>query len=182
MKSTLTTATFLDLLRQHPGQPLQFRADGDTLPPGFHLTEVKRVRYSTMDCGAATHEWSETQFELWVPRGAGRDAMPADKFVRIVDRVEKQLPLEGGTPARIFASFAGQPPALYDVTSVTSRDGVLWVDLAADRTRCKAAERRAESAGGGCCGSSAPDASTSSDAACGCGTGDRAEPAAACCA
>lgn len=180
----MNTSSFLQALRSHPALPLVFRSGGTTLAPGYHLTEVKRVAYDTMDCGAQTHRWSETQFEVWVPAGAAaahdRGHMPAGKFLRIVDRVERELPLHLDAPARIHASLGQGPAALYDVHSVTARDEQLVVDLVPDRTRCKAAERQLAAGGAACCG---PDAAPPADeAGCGCGAKQPAENALACCA
>lgn len=163
MSNLLTTSAFLALLRRHGSLPLVFRAGGEAVPPGYHLTEVKRVSYETMDCGAMTHRWSETHFELWVPPlnavTPGRAFMPAEKFLRIIDRVEQELPLVGDARARIHASLAGGPAALYDIASVAVGDDGIRVELAPDRTRCKAAERRVGQVTGGCCGAGgdAPD-------------------------
>lgn len=187
----MKTATFLATLRTHAALPLVFRAGSDLVTPGYHLTEVKRVAYDTMDCGALTHRWAETQFEIWAPaqREDGRaDYMAAGKFLRIVDRVEKDLPLTGDAPARIHTDFAGGPAALYDISSLTVADGQLIVELAADRTRCKARERalaanQALDCGeGGSCSTAAP-APAEAAAGCGCGATPSAERhvAAGCC-
>src|SRR5690349_12378726 len=105
----MKTSSFLTALRAHPERPLVFRAGTEIASPGYHLTEVKRVGYETMDCGAMTHRWSESQFEIWVPSlnavTAGRGHMPAAKFLRIIERVEAELPLDGEATARIHASF-----------------------------------------------------------------------------
>jgi hypothetical protein len=152
----MNTSTFLDSLRRSGGLPLVFRAHGETVPAGYHLTEVKRVRYETMDCGAVSHRWGETHFELWVPPlhslTPWRGHMPAEKFLRIVARVEQGLPLEGEAPARIHAKMAGRPAALYDIAAVTTETDRIRVDLEPDRTRCKAAERQVARLSGGCCG------------------------------
>ncbi|WP_415908868.1 DUF6428 family protein [Oleiharenicola sp. Vm1] len=63
----MKTSAFLSALRAHVALPVVFRAGAAVIPSSYHLTEVKRVAYETMDCGAMTHRWSETQFELWVP-------------------------------------------------------------------------------------------------------------------
>lgn len=170
MSPTMNTSTFLQTLRQHGSLPLVFSAQGEIIPPGYHLTEVKRVSYETMDCGAMTHRWSETHFEVWVPPlnslTPGRGHMPAGKFLGIIDRVERELPLNGETVARIHASFAGQPAALYDVTALTVNEGQLHVELAPDRTRCKAAERRVAGVTGGCCGTGKESAGPAASACC----------------
>lgn len=181
----MKTSSFLTALRSHAALPLAFRADGETVSPGYHLTEVKRVAYETVDCGGVSHDWTETQFEVWVPENtandSGRGHMPAEKFIRIIDRVETGLPLRGDSTARIHASFAGQPAALYDIASVEPRDGRLWVELVPDRTRCKAAERRLAAAGNVCCGASAEEQAEPAAAGC-CGSTSGVAPAAACCA
>ena len=185
----MNTSVFLTALRAQPNLALVFRAGSRLINAGYHLTEVKRVAYDTMDCGGLTHRWNESQFEIWVPSLANalpaRGHMPAAKFLAIVDRVERTLPLDGETPARIHAAFEGLPAALYDIAGATATDGQLWIDLIADRTRCKAAERRVASATGGCCGTG--DADTAKDeasAGCRCGDSQPAESriASTCCA
>lgn len=183
----MKTSTFITTLRQHSSLPLVFRAQGETISPGYHLTEVKRVSYETMDCGSMAHEWAETQIEVWVPPLPGiassRGHMSADKFLRIIDRVEAKLPLQGEALARIHAAFDGQPAALYDIDSVTARDGTLFVELSPDRTRCKAAERKTtELTGGGCADGEGQPAEEAAGAGCGCGSPADATKTAACCA
>lgn len=182
----MKTSSFLATLRLHPTLPLVFRAGGDVIPPGYHLTEVKRVAYETMDCGAMLHRWAETQFELWAPVMervvSGGRRMAAEKFLGIVARVEAALPLDGDAVARIHASFKGQPAALYDVDAVSVHDGQLQVELSPDRTRCKALERRVAAVTGGCCGAEAEDANTTGASACGCGVPEKETAGAGCCA
>ncbi|MBX3737008.1 MAG: hypothetical protein KF715_09985 [Candidatus Didemnitutus sp.] len=176
----MKTSAFLSSLRAHAALPVVFRSGSVEIAPQYHLTEVKRVAYETMDCGAQTHRWSETQFELWVPSltgdQPGRDHMPAGKFLAIIDRVEKELPLDGDTPARIFVALGDAPAALYDIASVHAVDGRLHIELTADRARCKAAERRTATLTGGCCGSDHGDGNGC------CASESAAQPAAACCA
>lgn len=185
----MNTSTFLTTLRSHSALPLVFQAAGDTIPPGYHLTEVKRVAYETMDCGGMTHAWAETQFEIWVPPLADltpdRDYLSAAKFLRILERVEQKLPLDGTSTARIHASFADDPATLYEIDSVHAAEGRLRIELRPDRTRCKSAERRLAAWSGGCCGSGAVETSSTpvaGSAGCGCRAPERAATAVAGCA
>lgn len=188
----MNTSAFLTALRAHPALPLVFRCGSATLASGYHLTEVKRVSYETMDCGAMTHRWAETQFELWVPPLVGglpgRGPMSAGKFTAIIDRVDKELPLDDETEARVHASLGAHPAALYDIAALHVHEGQLLVELTPDRTRCKSAERRAASLTGGCCGSAASAAADTSSptesAGCGCDHDNRpvvASRSSACC-
>src|SRR4051812_5105239 len=101
----MNTSSFLSALRSNGRLPLVFQVGGKIVNPGYHLTEVKRVSFETMDCGAMTHRWAETQFEVAAPRvvndASNRGHMPAEKFLKIVDRVEAKLPLNGSAAARI---------------------------------------------------------------------------------
>jgi len=165
----MKTSTFLQTLRAHAALPVVFRRGGDTVPAGWHLTEAKRVTYETMDCGAMTHHWAETQFEIWTPPlnslNPLRGHMPAEKFLRIIDRVEKELPLTGDAEARIHAVLGDSPPALWDIAAAVPSGGQLVISLTSDRTRCKAAERRVAGLTGCCSGDDDQES-----AACGTGT------------
>jgi hypothetical protein len=157
----MKTSKFLQTLRAHRALPVVLRRGGDSVPAGWHMTEAKRVSYETMDCGAMTHRWDETQFEIWVPPFNGinpaRGHMAADKFLKIVDRVERELTLKGDAEARIHAVLGDGPPALWDIESAAPSGGQLVVSLSSDRTRCKAAERRACNLASGVCGDQAKD-------------------------
>jgi hypothetical protein len=179
----MKTSSFLTALRANSAFPLVFQAGREIASPSYHLTEVKRVAYETMDCGAMAHRWSESQFEIWVPSSAeqGRDHMPAEKFLKIIDRVETELPLQGDAAVRIHASFNGQPAALYDIEAMTARDGKLWVELRADKTRCKAADRRGANTASACCESGSTE-SAKQAGGCGCDSTKAETPAVACCA
>lgn len=167
----MKTSEFLSLLRRHAALPVRFALDGGyTVPPGYHLTEIKRISVESMDCGAQAHHWAETHFELWVPPGgapAGRDDfMPARKFLAIVDRVEQTLPLEGGAEARIHFGSEAVPAALFRIDRVVAAAGGLFADLGREPTRCKALERQASAASSGACGCGGEG--VAEGAACGC--------------
>lgn len=160
----MTTSTFLAALRAHPGQPLVFQSDSGRVSAGYHLTEIKEVSFRTMDCGAMTHRWTENQFELWVPPSAEDDRghMAADKFLRIVDRVQREIPLEGDVEAKVYAAVGDLPAATYSVESVGRQPEGLVVSLRADAARCKARERRE----GRSCGCGTSSASAAAPAVC----------------
>jgi hypothetical protein len=164
----MNTADFLDTLRNHPELELVFSAAGRAIAAGYHLTEVKRVSFETMDCGGAQHRWSESQFELWhVPLSGvlgDRGWMAAGKFLKIVQRVEGELPLDPLAEARVHAELEGRA-ALYRVASMRTEEGILRVELVVDRTRCKSAERWIAGMAGGCCGSGEVAASSGGAAA-----------------
>lgn len=164
----MKTNAFLSALRAHAGLPLVFQSDSGHVSPGYHLTEVKEVSFRTMDCGAMAHRWTENQFELWVPPSAeeatDRGHMPADKFLRIVDRVQREIPLDGDADAKVYAAVGDLPAVTYSVESVGGQGERLVVSLRADAARCKARERRVGQACG--CGTVNASAAAAPAACC----------------
>ncbi|MBI3887324.1 MAG: hypothetical protein HY302_16585 [Opitutae bacterium] len=170
----MKTSEFLATLRAHRDRALCFALGaGRHVPAGYHLTEVKRVAFESMDCGARAHRWRETHFEL---RGADRPenrpaAMAAGKFLSIVGRVEEKLPLDGEAAAKVCFGDGDSAAALYSVDGIAVAPDRLEVRLAADRTQCKAATRRDEgSVAGvspGCCGAERNDGAAETGGCCG---------------
>jgi hypothetical protein len=182
----MNTAEFLSTLRAHRDRPLFFSLGRSRhVPAGYHLTEVKRVAFETMDCGAMMHRWRETHFELWTsPLPEIRPAfMAADKFLSIVGRVEEKLPLEGGTEAKIYFGDGDSLAALYSVDAVTVAHDRLEVRLSADKTQCKAATRRIKglvSAVTSCCSGAKQEDGAAETGGC-CGGTERSGKATGCC-
>ena len=105
--------------------------------------------------------------------------MSAEKFLKIVYRVDAELHLATEAEARIHAAFRDQPAALFAVEAVTPQDGQIWVELSPDRTRCKAAERRRAVSDGACCGAT-PSTAPEIEGCCAAASGPAAAGAACC--
>jgi hypothetical protein len=173
--TVMQTASFLAALRAHPPLPLVFSpAAGPAVPAGYHLTEVKRVALSSMDCGGEQHAGAETHFELWLPplSAPGSAPMSAGKFLRIVDRVAAALPLDEASEAKVFFGPRGGAAALHRVVDVVANADRLVVALEAEGTRCRALERRTSpvrAALAACCagGDDRTAASTAGERCCG---------------
>lgn len=183
----MNTSEFLNTLRAHSDRPLVFqRGDQVVSPAGYHLTEVKRVTIESMDCGAVTHRWLENHFEVWNPPGgpaSGRaDFMTAGKFLRITDRVQQELALDGEAEAKIYAGDRGTGAILFSIDRLELAGGRLVVRLEADGARCKARERQlgANAAAVGCCTGENDAADEAAEAGCGCAP--RGQGTAVCCA
>ena len=140
----MNTSRFLDALRARPDLPLAFSTQAGAVPAGFHLTEVKRVAHETVDCGSVTHRWIENQFELWTPSDAGPDrrAMPAGKFLAIVEKVRRILALDESAEARVFGRVAGGTDQLHEIESVETGADLIRVRLEPVSASCKARDRR----------------------------------------
>ena len=151
----MTSQEFMAALRKKPDNQLIFENDrGDTVPAGYHLTEIKAAHFDTVDCGGETNRWDETIVQLWVPAPTGEDEeyMTAGKFLRIFDKVTAMIPLQLAAETRVEYGDENFFPSLYHIDGVTAENGVTRVLLAPPSTTCKARDRRlAEVDSEGCC-------------------------------
>ncbi len=141
----MKTGEFLSTLRAHSDRPLFLSLGrGRHVSAGYHLTEVKRVAFETMDCGAMAHSWRETHFELWAtPLPEIRPAyMAAGKFLSIVGRVEEKLPLDGETEAKFILATAIPLPRC--MRSTPSRSSMTGSKCGSRRTRPSAKPPRVD--------------------------------------
>lgn len=137
----MTTREFLNLLRENPGTILQFQyADGQTLRPDYHITEVKNVRIDATDCGGRTDSWTETVIQLWEAPQPEPDHGPitTEKALSILDRVHAVQPLMARSNLKFEYGNAGFHTAQLPVAGVENRQGVLLLNLQPDTTQCKA--------------------------------------------
>src|SRR5438132_8416789 len=98
----MKTHEFIKALRNLADKELMFaNADGQSIHPGYHLTEIKAASFETVDCGGKTNRWNETVLQLWVPEDAEDTYMKSDKFLSIYDKVRRLVPLDERAEIRI---------------------------------------------------------------------------------
>ena len=141
---TTSTRVFLDRLRgAKPDQQVVFQLDQAVLVgAGYHVTEVKAVTYSTMDCGGVADSWDETVIQLWNPGDEPeRGYMTVKKFLAIYDRVVEHIPVSDNAELRFEYGDAHRAAASYHVERLESREALILVHLRAPAVTCKARDR-----------------------------------------
>jgi hypothetical protein len=155
---TTSTRAFLDRLRAaRPDQQLVFQLDRALLvEAGYHVTEIKAVTYSTMDCGGVADQWKETVIQLWNPGDESeRDYMTATKFLAIYDRVAEHIPVSDNAEVRFEYGDMRRAAVSYHVERLESREALILVHLQAPAVTCKARDRKKASTTAvqtSCCG------------------------------
>lgn len=158
----MTTQEFLNLLIENPNVPLYFEYQtGQFVRSDYHITEIKNVKYDTVDCGGIQNKWEETIVQLWenaTPEPA--HAVDATKALKIFEVVEKVRPTFKTTELKFEYGNASFHTAILPVQAVEVTDKIV-VKLGAEHTTCKANDRAKEasfqglemacSPGGGCC-------------------------------
>jgi hypothetical protein len=147
----MNTQEFLQNLSQHPDKGLVFEYDtGQRVAPGYHVTEVMRVSYESMDCGGQANAWRETVVQLMDPGSEDRPVfMPVRKFLGIYNRVAASVAVEGEAELRFEYGNATRPAVHYHVERLEVEGENLVVRLAPPGVTCKAADRARAA---GCCG------------------------------
>lgn len=140
---TATARGFLAELRANLTTPLMFTLpNGQTIPEGYHLTELKAVNVNAMDCGGQADAWSETIIQLWsAPEGEPGRQMTGKKFLEITDQVLKVVAVNMDANLKIEYGLGTEPAAHYRVGSLTLEAGILNANLEPLPVSCKARDR-----------------------------------------
>jgi hypothetical protein len=142
MNQPMNTNTFLSSLEAHAEKPLIFEYAGNRIQPGYHVTEVKRIRIESLDCGANPEGWTETVVQLWdVPGTPGEGFMTAGKFRAIIQKVHSRLPLELNAPLVFELGDTEAPMMLFSAPDLQPEADRVLVRLERKRASCKPNDR-----------------------------------------
>ncbi len=139
----MTWLAFKSTLEQNPDLHLQFEYEaGKFVDRSFHITEIKQAPIVSVDCGGVMNTWTEVIVQLWEPPVKEADrSMLVSKALKIVNLVEKSLPLNPNAVAKIeFGNSKFDTRQMYPGEFVTEGDS-FTVKLVPDFTQCKALSR-----------------------------------------
>lgn len=137
----ITARDLLVVLARLPDSPLLFIYDGATIRPGYHVTEVKTGRFTSLDCGANAEAWTETFIQLWDIDEADRSHMTAGKFTAIIDKVAKLSALDPDTKLTFEVSDGEQAMRLFKAANLQIDDHRVVVSLGQRPASCKPRDR-----------------------------------------
>jgi hypothetical protein len=140
----ITTGDLLRLLARYKSKQLVFSFDGETIRPGYHVTEVKDGQFSALDCGANPESWRETFIQLWdVAENPERGFMPAGKFLAIMQKVAEHVPFEPTAKLTFEVSDGEAAIRLFKAAAVdiSAEDGIVRVQLVRHPASCKPRDR-----------------------------------------
>lgn len=134
---------FKNVLILNPDKHLQFQYDVDKfVDTAFHITEIKQANITSVDCGGKLNAWTEVVVQLWVSGTEHAEkSMQVSKALKIIDLVEKILPLQPKAEVKIeFGDSDFDTRQLLPDNIVVENDSLI-VRLHADKTQCKATDR-----------------------------------------
>lgn len=147
------------LLAVPEDKPVVFSTDEGDVPGGYHLTELKHARVTSLDCAAQTEVWTELHVQLL--DGSGGAHMTAGRLRAILEKSVAHLP--EASMAEILIEYApgNKGLRLFELgLSKGPQDARLVMRLNERHAVCKpaaafepkAALRRPEAHGSRCCG------------------------------
>lgn len=146
--------TLLDLLNQLDAALADTRlvfatAEGPILP-GYHVTELRRLDATGIDCGGVVTSWREVVVQLL--DGTGRDYMTVGKFRGILSKSFDRVDGLASAPMRVEFAHENQGLGMFIVADTDMREGVVTVTLAPDHAVCKPKLRALDTITASCCG------------------------------
>jgi hypothetical protein len=151
----MTWGEFKSNLEQNSDLHLQFQyEEGRFVDSSYHITEIKQAPIVSVDCGGVMNSWTEIIVQLWEPSVKEVDrSMKVGKALKIVNLVEKTLPLNPGATVKIeFGNSKFDTRQMYPGDFMADQEA-FTVKLVPDFTQCKALTRNQ------CCGTSSAEAS-----------------------
>jgi hypothetical protein len=150
----VSATRLLETLGAHPSHTLIFSYEGRDVQPGYHVTEVKSARFQALDCGANYESWFETFIQLWdIPQEDERRFMPASRFLAIIGKVTKIIPVEPDAKVTFEVSDGVRAMALYRASAIAVEGDVIRVELTQRPASCKPRDRWVEAQqASACCG------------------------------
>lgn len=134
---------FKEQIAQHSTLTLQFQYNENSwVDPSYHITEIKQVNITSVDCGGKMNAWTEVVVQLWEPsQSEGNSAMEVSKAMKIVDLVENTMPLNPLAMVKIEFGNSSFDTRQMHPSEIAIQGSNLVVNLQADKTQCKAIDR-----------------------------------------
>jgi hypothetical protein len=144
LSSIYGTQAFLSALEAHSTLTLIFDLGvGNTVPAGYHVTEIKAVDHQTVDCGGVVNAWKETVIQLWRSNAETDDSyMTVGKFLKIYHLVAGKVPIDSQAEIKFEYGDDGAPAVNYQVSEISLEPSFVRVHLRWVGVRCKALDRR----------------------------------------
>ena len=144
-----------------------FHYGGGEIGTGYHVTEVKAARLSSLDCGGNPEEWSETVIQLWDVEGGAGPHMAARKFLGILGKVAERMALDDQSLLIFEAGDSTSPLQVFTVGTIAAAEGRVNVSLTARPATCKPRDRGLEAAAGAAASMSCCTPAASASPCCG---------------
>ncbi len=143
----------LDALAPYAGHQLRIDYAGQSIQPGYHVTEVKAGSFVTLDCGGNPDNWRETILQVEdLPASAKTPShMSVSTFLGILGKVGQRVPLDRDARLTFEVGPPGSPMQVFDVDTLHIGAQAVTIRLGARPAICKPRHRAQQEADATCC-------------------------------
>ena len=130
------------VLAANEDSPLVFSFEGQTIHPGYHVTEIQHAGVNALDCGSGKDQWEEITVQLMDGSALFKgEHMSCGKFIRIISKAIESLSYDENTLT--FIEFAPNNVGLRKlvIDSVETSEEQVLVHLSSPTAMCKPYQR-----------------------------------------
>jgi len=150
----MKTKEFIQLLEKNTNKELLFEfLPNQFAKANYHLTEIKKVYFDTVDCGGNPNEWHETQMQIWEsPNEIGKtNYMTTDKILSIFKRVDSIKLLDFETELKVEYGNDTFHTSVMKIKGFHETENKLIIQLFEEKTLCKAPSNTNKEEKTSCC-------------------------------
>ncbi len=136
----MKTNELIALLNENSSKQLIFEYQkGAFTQPDYHITEVKNLSIEAINCGGGVESWNETVIQLWENPYSTElgPTMKTDKAFQILERVQREKPLNGEAEARFEYGNSRFHTCIQSVKEIAYTDRALIISLGEVKADCK---------------------------------------------
>ena len=156
------------VLAAHQDLPLVFSLEGQSINPGYHVTEIQHADVNALDCGNGKDHWQEITVQLLDGSALFKgEHMSCGKFMGIVSKALEPLSYDEKTLT--FIEFAPNNKGLRKlvIDSIEPSQNQVMVHLSSPTAVCKPYQRAmtgksASTGDSSCCDATKPKKSAAS--------------------
>ncbi|MEM9047510.1 MAG: DUF6428 family protein [Pseudomonadota bacterium] len=140
----MTPQSLLDDLKiLPPDLPVVFRTEAGEIAQGYHVTELKHARVTSIDCAARLSEWSQASLQLldgdWHAQAIVDPAMSARKLSGILSQSIARLDGVGAAELQVEFAHGNAGMRIYRPQRPLVAGSSIVIELADNRAQCKPA-------------------------------------------
>jgi len=137
-------ADLTQILESHTDTPVRFLLNGESIQPGYHVTEIKYANVQSIDCGHGTDQWNELIIQLLDGHQHSKGGlMSSNTLLKLISAASNSLPMT--TAFELYIEFAPHNGAMMKlaidslnyVPGQSSDTAELQIVLGTQRAICK---------------------------------------------
>ena len=140
----MNTKNLIEVLKNNLNKSLLFEyLPNELVKANYHLTEIKSLDISSVDCGGKQNAWKETIIQLWEnPLEIYKtDYMKTNKALEIIERVDSIQPINLNTVAKIEYGNNHFHTTNLLIHEIIEEQDNLIIKLHQEQTQCKASNQ-----------------------------------------